>query len=267
MGLLEGKVAVITGSGRGIGQAMAQLFAEEGASIMVTDIDEGPARETCDTIRSAGGKAAMCVGSVAKQQDADRLLGSAAETFGHVDILVNNAGITRDAVIHKIKDDEWNLVLDVCLRGTFHCVRASVPYMREVAKKELQEGNLQTRKIINVSSVAGIGGNAGQINYASAKAAIVGLTKSVAKEWAQFRICSNAIAPGFIETRLTASKKEGDPLGIPEEQRSLMMLPQLLPFGPGKPQDVAKVALFLASPLSDYVTGQVIVVAGGLMGY
>jgi 3-oxoacyl-[acyl-carrier protein] reductase len=245
---------------------MVELFSQEGAAVVINDVDEKPARETAEFLKSKGGRAAVCMGSVTKPDDATRLMKTAVDQFGSLDILVNNAGITRDGVIHKMTDEQWNFVLEVCLRGTFNCIRAASPYMRAVAKREKEQGIEKHRKIVNVSSIAGTTGNAGQANYAAAKAGIVGLTKTIAKEWAQFLIHVNAVAPGFIETRLTAAKKEGEEIGIPEEQRMMVMNPIVMPMGPGKPLDIARAALFFASPLSDYITGQVLTVSGGMLG-
>lgn len=266
MGLLEDRVAVVTGAGRGIGRAIAELFVEEGASVVVNDVDAEPAEQTrrsCEGIRV--GSAVASIGSVADGGYTDALMRTAAETFGGIDVLVNNAGITRDRMSHRMSDEEWDLVLDVNLKGTFCCIRSAAPYMRDAAKRELAElGEVaRVRKIVNFFSTAAIRGNPGQANYVAAKMGNVGLTRTIAQEWGQFRICVNAVAPGFVETRLTAAKGEGGELGIPEASRRAAL--ERIPFRRyGTPLDIARVVLFLSSPLSDYVTGQEINVSGGL---
>jgi 3-oxoacyl-[acyl-carrier protein] reductase len=265
--LLEDRVAVVTGAGRGIGRAIAELFVEQGARVVVNDVDEAVAQETvtrCGS-RAGAGAAVPSVGSVADAAYAARLMKSAVDAFGKLDILVNNAGVTRDAMVHKMSEEEWRFVVDVNLTGTFHCVRAASPYLRDVAKAEIEEkGEVRYhRKIVNFFSTAAVHGNLGQTNYAAAKMGNVGLTRSLAREWARYRINVNCVAPGFTETRLTQPKEDGDGvLGIPRAQRDAFV--EQLPFGrPAMPVDVARVVLFFASPLSDWVTGQEINVSGG----
>jgi len=265
MGMLDGKIAVVTGAGRGIGRETAILFAKEGAYVVINDLDEGPAIETLKEIEKIGGRASVCTGDVSKKSDCEKLMKTAAEVGkGSIDILANIAGITRDAVIHKMLEEWWDLVINVNLKGTFNCIQAAAPYMRDVAKREKEKGIVKHRKIINTSSTAALRGNPGQINYVAAKEGIIGITKVVAREWGSFYINCNCVAPGFTETRLTAPRKEGDILGVPPEQREATI--KMIPFGrPGTPLDIARVFLFFASSLSDYVTGQVINVSGGLV--
>lgn len=264
--LLSERVAVVTGAARGIGRAIAETFVREGAFVVLTDVDAGPLGEAvaaCSAIRE--GAAQGVVANVAKREDTDRLMREAATRTGSIDILVNNAGVTRDKVVHQMTDEDWDLVIDVSLRGTFNCIRSVAPYMRDVAKREVEEhGEAQrVRKIVNFSSTAAIRGNPGQVNYAAAKLGNIGITRTMAQEWGRFRVCVNAVAPGFIETRLTAAKAKGEALGIPEEQRQAMLT--RIPFARyGLPQDIANAVLFFASPLSDYVTGQDINVSGGM---
>ena len=266
MGLLDDRVAVVTGAGRGIGRAIAERFVREGARVVINDVDADPAEEAraaCETIRA--GHAAVSVGSVADSDYTDRLMRTAVDTFGQLDILVNNAGITRDRMCHKMSDEEWQLVIDVNLKGTFNCIRSAAPYMRDVAKEEIaQYGDVKrVRKIVNFYSTAAIRGNPGQINYTAAKMGNVGITRTVAQEWGRFKICVNAVAPGFTETRLTAPKGAGDVLGVPEEQRQATL--KKIPFGRfARPEDIASAVLFFASPLSDFVTGQQLNVSGGM---
>jgi 3-oxoacyl-[acyl-carrier protein] reductase len=266
MGLLEDRVAVITGSGRGIGRACAELFVRECAAVVVNDVDEGPALEAkvaCEAIRK--GSAAIGLGSVAEPAVTDALMKTAANTFGKVDILVNNAGITRDKVVHQLSDEWWDLVIDVNLKGTFNCIRSAAPYLRDAAKAELErDGHVRyNRKIVNFFSTAALRGNPGQVNYTAAKMGNVGITRTIAQEWGRFGINVNAVAPGLTRTRLTQEKKAGDDLGIPKQQFDEMV--RRIPLGrAGEPDDVARVVLFFSSYLSDYVTGQAINVSGGM---
>jgi 3-oxoacyl-[acyl-carrier protein] reductase len=266
MGLLEDRVAVITGAGRGIGRAIALTFVREGAKVVINDVDAEPAEEAraaCEAI--AAGSARVKLGSVAKREDAEALMHAAADGFGKLDILVNNAGITRDRMCHLMSDEQWDLVIDVNLRGTFNCIRAAAPYLRDVAKEELERDGRPRyhRKVVNFFSTAAIRGNPGQIIYTAAKMGNVGITRTVAQEWARFWVNVNAVAPGFTNTRLTAPKGKGDPLGVPEEQRQATLA--RIPMGRfGEPEDIANVVLFFASPLSDFVTGQTINVSGGM---
>jgi 3-oxoacyl-[acyl-carrier protein] reductase len=266
MGLLQDRVAVITGAGRGIGRACALTLVRQGARVVINDVEEAPAREAqaaCDAL--VKGAAAVHVGSVTNPSDTDALMKTAVDQFGQLDILVNNAGITRDRMSHQMTDEWWDLVIDVNLTGTFNCIRSSARWLRDVAKKEIEEHGQPKycRKIVNFFSTAAIRGNPGQINYTAAKMGNVGITRTVAQEWGRFWINVNAVAPGFTNTRLTAPKQKGDELGVPEEQRQAML--QRIPMARfGEPEDIANAVLFFSSPLSDYVTGQTINVSGGM---
>ena len=269
MGLLDGKTAIVTGSGRSIGKAVAKLLAQHGARVVVNDLDAEPAEATVAEIAAAGGEVASCIGSVTDPELPPRIVRTALEAFGSLDVIVNNAGYTWDGVIHKMGDEQFDAMLDVHLRAPFRMVRAAAPFMRDTAKAELSAGRTPPcRKIVNVSSTSGVAGNAGQINYAAGKMGIVGMTKTIAKEWGRFNICCNAVAYGFIESRLTQAKERGDKtsagiaLGIPQQQRDGAI--NHIPLGRyGTPEDAAGPVLFLASPLSDYVTGSVVLVTGG----
>ena len=271
MKLLEGKSAIVTGSGRGIGRAIALLFAHYGAHVVVNDLEGDVAEDVVNTINSSGGIATACVGSVTAPEFPERIIKTAVESFGRLDIIVNNAGYTWDAVIQNMTDEMWYAMIDVHLTAPFRIIRAATPYMREAAKQEIAEGKRVHRKIINVSSTSGVAGNPGQMNYSAGKMGIVGVTKTLAKEWGRFNINVNAVAYGFIETRLTAAKEKQQPvhvgenevqLGIPEQMRQVAV--QHIPLGrAGTPEEAAGPVLFLASPLSDYVTGHVLLVTGG----
>lgn len=258
MGRLDDKVAVITGSGRGIGKAIASLFAKEGAAVVINDIDDLPVQETVREIQASGGKVAACVADITKAEEAQRLIDTAGEKFGRLDILVNNAGITRDALIPRMTDAEWDTCININLKGTFNCIRAASKYMM----KEGHQG-----RIINVMSVAGLMGNVGQINYAAAKAGIMGLTKTVAREWARYGVTCNAVAYGFVDTRLTREKETGEEVmgekvGIPKKIRDAMVM-QL----GGKvmtPQDAARPVLFLASDDAAFISGHILNVSAGM---
>ncbi|HYP28416.1 MAG TPA: SDR family NAD(P)-dependent oxidoreductase [Blastocatellia bacterium] len=269
--LLVGKSAIITGSGRGIGRSIAKLFADHGASVVINDMDEEVAQATAVEISEAGGSAVVCAGSVTNKEFPEKLVTTAAESFGGIDIIVNNAGYTWDGVIQNMSDEQWYAMIDVHLTAPFRILRAATPFMREVAKKEIAEGRRVHRKIVNVSSTSGVAGNPGQVNYSAGKMGVVGVTKTMAKEWGRFNINVNAVAYGFIDTRLTQAKEKQEKinvegkeveLGIPEAMRQ--MAANFIPLGrPGTPDEAAGPVLFLASPLSDYVSGAVILVTGG----
>lgn len=265
-GLLTDRVAVVTGAGRGIGRVCATTLVQAGASVVINDLDAEPADEAvreCLAIRP--GSAVASIGSVSDPTYTDQLMKTAVDALGKLDILVNNAGLSRDKMCHLMPDEWWDLVIDVNLTGTFNCIRSAAPYLREVAKRELEDlGQPRyNRKIVNFFSTAAVRGNPGQINYVAAKMGNVGITRVVAQEWARFHVNCNAVAPGFTETRMTAAKKPGDVLGVPEEQRQATL--QRIPMGRfGQPQDIANAVLFFASPLSDYITGQAINVSGGM---
>jgi 3-oxoacyl-[acyl-carrier protein] reductase len=273
MQLLEGKVAIITGAARGIGRACAELFAAHGARVVLSDIDEEPARAAAEELKAAGGEALAVAGDVTAAEFAPRIVAAALDTYGRLDVIVNNAGYTWDGTAHKMSDEQWQAMLDVHLTAPFRIIRAASSYLRETAKREKEEtGRAGARKIVNVSSTTGTRGNAGQANYAAGKAGVVGLTKTLAKEWGQFNIQVNAVAFGFIETRLTQAKEAGATLareaadialGIPQANREIAF--RLIPAGRGgTPEEAAGAVLFFASPLSDYVSGQVLEVTGGL---
>jgi 3-oxoacyl-[acyl-carrier protein] reductase len=268
MGVLDGKVAIVTGSARGIGRATAELLSEHGASVLINDLDGDVAEQTASEI---AGETAVYAGDLTKEGAADALVGAAIDAWGKIDIIVNNAGYTIDAPIHKMSDDAFQRMLDIHTIVPFRVIRAAAPHLREPAKKEREAGEEVFRKIVNVSSISGTMGNAGQANYSAGKNAVVGLTKTLAKEWGQFKINVNAVAFGYIETRLTAAKDESNTmeiggekvqLGIPDQLRGMASM--LIPLGrPGTPQEAAGGVFFLCSPWSNFVHGQVLNITGG----
>jgi 3-oxoacyl-[acyl-carrier protein] reductase len=268
MGVLDGKVAIVTGSARGIGRASAELLAEHGAKVVVNDLDADLAAQVADEI---AGETAVHGGDLTKPGVPEALVATAIDAFGKLDIVVNNAGYTLDAPLHKMSDEAFQRMLDIHTVVPFRVLRAAAPHLREPAKAEREAGVEVFRKVVNVSSISGTMGNAGQANYAAGKAAVVGLTKTLAKEWGQFKINVNAVAFGWIETRLTAAKDAGNvmeidgetvQLGIPEQLRSMASM--LIPLGrPGTPEEAAGGVFFLCSPWSNFVHGQVLNITGG----
>jgi len=273
MSKLQGKVALITGSGRGIGRALALKLASEGACIVVNDLDEAPANEVVGSIKKAGGDAIACIGSVTAAGFADRFIKQGLETFGGLDIVVNNAGYTWDNVIQKMTDEQFQTMLDVHLVAPFRILRSAAEPIRALAKKEAQEGREVFRKVVNISSMAGTNGNAGQVNYSSAKAALVGLTKTLSKEWGRYKVNVNCVAYGFIETRLTQSLSredsqmtiDGRKITVGVSEQTIATLPVLVPIGrAGTPEEAAGAVYLFCIPESDYVSGQVLLVGGGI---
>ncbi len=268
MGVLDGKSAIVTGSARGIGRATAELLAAQGAQVLINDLDGDVAEQTASEI---DGETAVYAGDLTAPGAPDALVQKAIDAFGKIDIIVNNAGYTLDAPIHKMSDEWFQRMLDIHTIVPFRVLRAAAPHLREPAKQEREEGREVFRKIVNVSSISGTMGNAGQANYSAGKSAVVGLTKTLAKEWGQFKINVNAVAFGYIETRLTASKDESNvmeidgekvQLGIPDQLRGMASM--LIPLGrPGTPEEAAGGVFFLCSPWSNYVHGQVLNITGG----
>ncbi|MBZ5703515.1 MAG: glucose 1-dehydrogenase [Acidobacteriia bacterium] len=262
---LDGKVAIVTGSGRGIGRATAVALAAAGARLVVNDLDEQPAREAAEAVRAAGSDAAIALGSVASPEVAAAMVEAAHSQWGRLDILVNNAGLTRDAMLHRMTDEQFSLVMDVVVRGAFNMTRACAARWRDAARLEKSAARRVHRKIVNVSSITGVHGAVGNANYATAKAALIGLTKASARELSQYLVNCNAVAPGIIDTRMTAAREPGETsgLGIPAGVREKII--ERMPFGRiGTPADVANAIVFLASPASDFITGQVLQIDGGM---
>jgi len=268
MAVLDGKVAIVTGSARGIGRATVELLSSQGAKVLINDLDADVAEQTASEI---AGDTLVFGGDLTQPGVPDALVKKVIDEWGQVDILVNNAGYTLDAPIHKMSDEWFQRMLDIHTVAPFRMCRAVAPHMREPAKAEREQGREVFRKIVNVSSISGTMGNAGQANYAAGKSAVVGLTKTLAKEWGQFKINVNAVAFGYIETRLTATKADDNTmeiggekvqLGIPDQLRGMAAM--LIPLGrPGTPEEAAGGVFFLCSPWANYVHGQVLNITGG----
>lgn len=275
-GMLSGQVAIITGSGQGIGAAAAKLFAKEGAKVVVTDLDAAKANAVVDEIKKDGGDAIAIPGDVTDAAYPDKLIQGTISAYGKINVIVNNAGYTWDGMLHTMPDAQWEAMLKVHNTAPFRIVRAAAPHMREVAKKELQEKGApqEPRCIINISSTSGLHGNAGQANYATAKLGVVGLTKTICKEWGPFGIRCNAIAFGFIHTRLTQAKSQestikvdgktvqlGMPANLANAKERLDHIP--LRRG-GTPEEAAGSILLLASPHASFISGHCLEVTGGM---
>lgn len=271
---LDGKVALITGSGRGIGRSIALKLASEGARIVVNDLDSDPAQETVQAIRAAGGEAVACAGSVSAPDFAERFIGTAVNEYKGLDIIVNNAGYTWDNVIQKMTDEQWYAMLDTHLTAPFRILRAAQPVIRQLAKKETEAGTRVVRKVVNISSVAGLFDNAGQTNYSTAKAGIVGMTQTLAKEWGRMNVTVNCVAYGFIKTRLTVSAASDETANIDGREIKVGVNPDLMaamergiPLGRGgTPEEAAGAVYLFCIPESDYVSGQTLMCTGGLTG-
>lgn len=252
--LLKGKVAIITGSGRGIGKGIATFFVEQGAKVVINDIDPVPCNETVEELKAMGGEVLAFPCDVTNPEQVKKMVAETVATFGTINILVNNAGTSRDALIHKMDDKLLRFIIDVNLKGTHICTQA---VMEEFAKEDRKD---EFKKIVNFASTTGVSGNVGQANYAIAKGGIIGYTKAVAREFARYRVNVNCIAPGFVETRMTQEKKPGMKLGIPAAIRSVAI--NAIPFSRnkvgGRPLDIARIVAFFSSDLSNWVSGQLL---------
>ena len=243
---LSGKVAIVTGSGQGIGRAIAETLAGHGADIVVADLDPGRSQETVEAVTKLGRRALNLKVNVANWEDVKGMVDQVMKEWSKIDILVNNAGVTRDGLLVRMKEEDWNLVMQVNLNGTFHCTKAVVqPMSRQ-----------RYGRIVNIASIVGVMGNAGQANYAASKAAVIGFTKTVAREYASRLITVNAVAPGFIDTAMT----QGLPVEVRETLQKQIPLSRL-----GHPSDVADAVRFLVSDEAGYITGQVLHVNGGML--
>ena len=271
---LDGKVALITGSGRGIGREIALKLAADGARLVINDLDADPAQETVDAIKAMGGEAVACVGSVTAPDFAERFIGAAVENYKGLDIVVNNAGYTWDNVIQKMTDEQWYAIMDCHLTAPFRILRAAQPVIRALSKSETESGVRKVRKVVNISSMAGVFGNVGQTNYSAAKAGIMGVTQALAKEWGRMNVTVNCVAFGLIKTRLTGSTADGATTNIDGRDIKvgvnpglLSMMEQTIPLGRGgTPEEAAGSVYLFCIPESDYVSGQTLICSGGLTG-
>ena len=265
MGQLDGKVAIVTGSGRGIGQQVALRLARDGAAVVVNDLDDAPARETIALVERAGGRAVACNG--------ERIVDTAVRQLGGLHVIVNNAGYTWDNVIQKMTDEQWYAILDVHVTAPFRILRAFAPYLRSQFEAESKRGERVVRKVVQVSSTSGVRGNAGQVNYSSAKAAVTGMTRTLAKEWGRYAVTVNCVAFGYVQTRLTKPLAEGEAGTIDVAGRQVKVgvqgariaaMNQMIPLGRGGlPEEAAGAIYLFCSPDSDFVSGQTLVVTGG----
>lgn len=271
MGKLDGKTAYVTGGGRGIGRAVCLKLASEGARLVVNDLDAEPANEVVAEVQGLGGEAIVVPGSVTEANFGDRFIDAGVDAFGGVDIIVNNAGYTWDALIHKMQDDQFDAMMDVHVKAPFRILRAASKFLIPAAREEAEAGRVQVRKIVNTSSIAGLGGNVGQANYSAAKAGIVGLTKALAKEWGPHNINVNCVAYGLISTRLTEGtdeKKmidvEGREIGVGVPSKVRAGFEAMIPMRrAGTAEEAAGGVWMFCVPESDYVSGQTLVVGGG----
>ena len=273
---LEGKVALITGSGRGIGRELALMLAKDGAHIVVNDLDADPANQTVEDITAMGGKAVACNGSVTEDEFPERFINTALDTFGGLDIIVNNAGYTWDNVIQKMDDKQWQAILDCHITAPFRILRAAQPHIKRLFLEDKEKGITNYRKVVNISSTSGMNGNAGQINYSTAKAGVVGMAKTMAKEWGRYNVNVNAVGFGLIKTRLTdadAEKEEstidieGNKIKVGVNSAVFQYAKTMIPLGrPGTPQEAAGAIYMFCIPESNYVTGLILMCHGGGFG-
>ncbi len=267
---LKGKTAIVTGAGRGIGLAIAKLLATSGASTLLVDIDESALHEAKHSIH---GHVATLAIDLTAPNAADTIVAKALDAFHSIDIIVNNAGYTWDSVIQKTTDEQFQSMLEIHVVVPFRILRAASHWIRENAKKEIEAGEMVMRKVVNITSIAGLDGNPGQAGYASGKAAIVGLTKTLAKEWGRYNVNVNAVGFGLMDTRLTRPMDDAEThIAIGDRHVQVGMQARVreqatrhIPLGRvGTPQDAANAVFFFCSPLSDYVTGETLVCSGGL---
>ena len=274
MSKLQGKVALVTGSGRGVGQAIALKLAKDGAKLVINDLDEAPAMETTGLIKAAGSQAVAFVGDVTTKDFGERFINAALDAFERIDIIVNNAGYPWDTVIQKVTDEQWYAMLDVHASAPFRILRAAADYIRTATKSEMDKGEVIYRKVVNISSIAGLYGNAGQIGYSAGKSAIIGMTKTLAKEWGRYNVNVNCVAFGLISTRIT------QPIGLVAETANIAgreirmgiqpefidQMIKLIPLGrAGTPDDAAGAVYLFCLPESNYITGEVLLASGGFV--
>ena len=270
---LSSKTALVTGAGRGIGRAIAEKLAAAGAAVMINDLDSGPAGETTKAIRAGGGRAESMAGDITSADFPQKLVDAAIAAFGAIDIIVNNAGYTWDNVIQKTTDEQFQAMLDIHIVAPFRVLRAASGFIRESAKREIAEGRPVMRKVVNITSIAGTDGNPGQAGYSSGKAGVIGLTRTMAKEWGRYNVNVNCVGFGLIETRLTqpltgeaaSIDVKGHHIAVGVQPKVLEAVKAVCPLGrTGTPDEAAGAVMFFCSPLSDYVTGEVLICSGGL---
>lgn len=274
-GKLQGKVALVSGSGRGIGREVALKLASEGASVVINDLDGDLANQVVEEIQAgseqAGAKAVACVGSVTEEGFGERFVQAAVDSFGGLDIIVNNAGYTWDNVIQKMTDEQWYSMIDVHMTAPYRILQAAQPYIKAFHAEDQSHGREFFRKVVNISSVSGLSGNAGQLAYAAAKAGVVGITKTLCKEWGRYNVNVNTVAFGFIETRLTSVvsddstiEVEGREIKVGISEQVSQMVNTLIPLGrPGTPEEAAGAVYLFCTPESNYISGQTVIVGGG----
>jgi 3-oxoacyl-[acyl-carrier protein] reductase len=272
---LEGKVAIVTGAGRGIGRSIALLFASKGARVVINDLDAAPADEVVAEIENAGGQALAFPCNVTASDFGTRLVKATLDKFGAIDIIVNNAGFTWDNVIQKMSDEQWDAIIDCHLKAPFNLLRAVQPYFKEAAKADAEAGREVFRKVVNISSIGGTQGNVGQANYSAAKAGIIGMSKTLSKEWGRLKVNVNVVAYAAIETRLTQAVTEDTyvdvdgrkiRIGVPAEKVAAAQA--TIPFGRmGTCEEAAGAVYMFCIPESNYVTGQTLICGGGRGGF
>jgi len=278
-GLLEGQVAIVTGSGQGIGEATAKLFAKEGAKVVVTDLDAEKSNRVAAEIKAAGGVAISVPGDITAKEFPDKLIQETIQAFEKLHILVNNAGYTWDGMLHRMSDQQWEAMLMVHNTAPFRLIRAAAPHMRDAAKQEIDSGGkAEPRSIVNISSTSGLHGNVGQANYSTAKMGVLGLSKTISKEWGMFNIRCNAVAFGLIDTRLTRPRDSQNgvitvqhddktavvKLGIPQNAIDPNRTQRIPLRRAGTAEDAAGGILLMCSPLASYITGHCLEVTGGI---
>ncbi|MBZ0218150.1 MAG: SDR family oxidoreductase [Fimbriimonadaceae bacterium] len=271
---LEGKVALVSGSGRGIGRAIAEKLAREGAQVVVNDLDDDVANETVKAIEGLGSKAVTCVGDVTTPDFGTRFAATAVDNFGGIDIIVNNAGYAWDSVIQKMTDEQFQAMLDVHTIAPFRILRAASEFIRAAAKQETADGKIVNRKVVNISSIAGLFGNAGQMGYAAGKSSLIGMTRTLAKEWGRYNVNVNCVAFGYIKTRMTQELGDEQAVAMVGNREIAMgihpnmikAMEQMIPLGRGgTPEEAADAVYLMCSPESNYISGQVLLASGGLI--
>jgi len=270
---LEGKIAIVTGSGRGIGRAIALKLARHGAKLVVNDLDQEPADAVAQEIRDLGAQAIVCHGNVSAPDFGERLIAQTMQEYQGLDIIVNNAGYTWDNVIQKMSDEQWYAMIDAHLTAPFRILRAAQPVIRALSKAETERGERVVRKVVNISSAAGMFGNAGQLNYSAGKAGIIGMTKTLCKEWGRINTTVNCVAYGWIKTRLTGAAGQGTEVIAGREIKVglnpdlMSSMEKTIPLGHGgSPEEAAGAVYLFCIPESDYVSGQLLLCSGGMTG-